>query len=309
LKDITLDTKYCDICGYTQEDLEIVFKEHLKNANFDKIKSWYNGYNFIGEKVYNPYDILLFIDNDFVFNNYWFQTGTPSFLIKLIKKYNYFIPSFEKLEVTNSIIDSFDIEEIELEPILFQTGYLTIKEVKHKSIGVNYILSYPNLETKYSFNNYIIKYLTNQTTEAIKYQSQIYDYLEAGDLEKFKQTLISLFASLPYESYVKNNIQSFEGYYANVIYSFLASSGVEIIAEDVTNHGRIDLTLKINKHIYIIEYKVDNPGKAIEQIKTKKYYEKYLELKNQGWEMFLLGIDFDSEKALPSSSIETQVSL
>ena len=94
LKDIGLDKRYGDICGYTEQDLNTKFKPYLEDINMEDVKQWYNGYNFLGEKVYNPYDILLFIDNDKLFKNYWFETGTPTFLINLIKQNNYFLPNF-----------------------------------------------------------------------------------------------------------------------------------------------------------------------------------------------------------------------
>ena len=113
-----------------------------------------------------------------------------------------------------------------------------------------------------------------------------------ANLEEFKNTLISLFASIPYNNYVKNNISNFEGYYASVVYAYLASLGVEIIAEDVTNKGRIDITLLIKDKIYIIEFKVGS-NDALTQIKEKNYHQKYL---NQNKEIYLIGINFDEDE-------------
>jgi hypothetical protein len=129
LKDITLDGRYATICGYTQNDLETVFADHLAGVDMEKVREWYNGYNFLGDKVYNPFDILLFIDKGYVFRNYWFATGTPTFLIKLIDKNNYYIPQLDNLRVSEMLIDSYDIDNIKLEPLLMQSGYLTIKEM------------------------------------------------------------------------------------------------------------------------------------------------------------------------------------
>ncbi len=123
LNDITLDKRYSTICGYTQNDIETTFKEHLKGQDFDKIKLWYNGYKWLGEGVYNPFDILLFIDKDFTYKNYWFNTGTPTFLLKLIEKNNYFLPNFENIVQDEMILDSFDVDNIELETLMWQTGY------------------------------------------------------------------------------------------------------------------------------------------------------------------------------------------
>ena len=291
LKDITLDKRYATICGYTQHDLETVFACHLKNADMAKVKEWYNGFNFLGEHVYNPFDILLFIDHDFEFRNYWFATGTPTFLIKLIQQQNYFIPRLENLKVNSSLIDSFKIDNIRLEPILFQAGYLTIKTVEQAGSITMYVLSFPNLETKYSFCDFVLEYLTDQTSEKAVFQSDIYMTLSTADIEAFKNTLTALFASIPYNNYVNNTISSYEGYFASVIYACLASLGLDIIAEDVTNMGRIDLTIRLGNNIYILEFKVDGTGNALQQIKEKNYQQKYF---GEGSNIYLIGIDFSS---------------
>jgi Holliday junction resolvase-like predicted endonuclease len=294
LKDITLDKRYGAICGYTQADLETVFAKHLQNADMPRIKEWYNGFNFLGEPVYNPFDILLFIDHDFEFRSYWFSTGTPTFLIKLIQKHNYFLPQLADLWVNSNMIDSFDIENIKFEPILFQAGYLSIKTVREKKRGgYEYLLTVPNKEIQISFNDILIDYLTDQLTSKGRYQDQLYTALETGEVSSLEEILRTLFASIPYTNYVNNTISSYEGYFASVIYAYLASLGLEIIAEDITNMGRIDLTIKMNDNIFIIEFKVDNNGGALKQIKEKNYHQKYLA---KGKTIYLLGIDFSSEE-------------
>ncbi len=292
LKDITLDKRYGAICGYTQNELETVFANHLHNADMNRIREWYNGFNFLGESVYNPFDILLFIDHDFEFRSYWFATGTPTFLIKLIRQQNYFIPGLADLRVNSSLVDSFDIENIKLEPILFQAGYLTIKEVNELEFGgYEYLLGMPNKEVAISLNDILIQYLTDEA-QFTTTKSALYTALNTADLTQLEQTLTSLFSSIPYNNYVNNTISSYEGYFASVVYAYLAGLGLDIIGEDVTSRGRIDLTIKINDTIYILEFKVDGDGNALEQIKRKNYQQKYLsEEKN----IYLIGIDFSSE--------------
>lgn len=126
LRDISLDKKFGDICGYNQEELEKTFDQEIKNHDKEKIKEWYNGYNFRGTPVYNPYDILnLFTTGEF--RNYWFETGTPTFLIKLIEKNNYYVPDLENIHASDNLLSSFDVDNIVLETILYQAGYLTIE--------------------------------------------------------------------------------------------------------------------------------------------------------------------------------------
>ncbi len=291
LEDISLNPDYATICGYTQRDLETVFAEHLRGADMARVREWYNGYRFLGEPVYNPFDILLFLKNNHRFDSYWFATGTPSFLIKLIRENDYFLPRLTDLWVTSSIVDSFDIEDIRLEPIMFQAGYLTIKEARERRMGgYAYLLGFPNKEVQLSFNDILIDYLTDQRAEKAPLQDRLYAALESGDPEGLRKALTALFASIPYTNYVNNVISSYEGYFASVVYAYLASLGIEITAEDVTNRGRIDLTVRLNGNIYVIEFKVDGDGKALEQVREKGYHEKYL---GRGT-VFLIGIDFSS---------------
>ena len=296
LEDITLDERYGDICGYTQNDIETSFKELLNGVDLEELKKWYNGYNFLGENVYNPFDILLFISKGYEFRNYWFETGTPSFLIELMKKYNYFIPNLEHIKVNDSLIGSFDIENIKIETLLFQTGYLTIKEKRRGRRGLEYILSYPNKEVLLSLNDHILDCLTNQYSEKFIFQDKIYECLESLNLDKLKDILRELFASIPYNNYTNNKIYEYEGYYASVVYSYLVSLGIELIAEDVTNRGRIDLTLKLDSRVFIIEFKVidkiekdSDKSSALEQIIKNNYAQKY---QSQSKEIYLLGIEF-----------------
>jgi hypothetical protein len=128
LEDISLNPRFGNICGYTQNDMETTFKPYLEGIDLKRVKEWYNGYNFLKDKLYNPFDILLFIKNDYIFDNYWFSTGTPSYLLKLIKQDRYNIARLENIEVGKEIINSFDIENLSLETIMFQSGYLTIKK-------------------------------------------------------------------------------------------------------------------------------------------------------------------------------------
>ena len=296
LEDISLNQDYGDICGYTQNDIETTILPYLDGVDLEKLKVWYNGYNFLKDDVSNPFDILLFISNQFVYKNYWFSTGTPTFLIKLIEQQNYFLPKLANLTIGDEILDSFDIDNIELEVILYQAGYLTIDKMIKKDMGfmttINYKLKIPNLEVKASLNDFIIDHLTNQKLEKSDHKRDLYFSLADEKLENFNQALQTIFASIPYNNYTNNTMQNYEGFYASVIYVYLQSLGLDIIGEDVTNLGRIDLTLKINNLIYIIEFKVGDEN-ALQQIKTKNYAQKYMNL-NQ--DIYLVGINFDKKE-------------
>ena len=293
LIDISLDEKYGNICGYTEDDIETSFKLYLAGVDLEKFKNYYNGYNFLKDPVYNPFDTLQFISKGFKYRNYWFESGTPTFLIKLIEQNNYFLPELSNVVVGEELLASFDIENINLEVLLFQSGYLTIDEFIEEELGFvsnyKYKLKLPNIEVKTSFNTFILEHLYKYQDNDINIKANIYKSLINANLEEFEKSLKSIFASIPYNNYTNNKIYKSEGFYASIIYVYLQSLGLDIIGEDVTNRGRIDLTIKLNDKIYILEFKVGE-GEALQQIKEKKYHEKYL---NENKDIYLVGINFD----------------
>ena len=291
INDITLDRSYSTICGYTQNDVETVFAKHLEGQDFAKIQKWYNGYKFLGEGVYNPFDILLFIQKGFEFRNYWFSTATPTFLLKLIEKNNYFLPNLENIVKDDKMLDSFDVDYIELETLMWQTGYLTIDESYESIKGIKYRLSIPNNEVRISLMGSVADFMSKIHNSELQ-QERIYENLLEADFSAFESTFKSLFASIPYNLFTNNKMYEYEGYYASLFYAYLKALGIEIVGEDVTNRGRIDLTIKMPNSIIIIEFKVDG-GDALAQIKEKKYHEKYLDSKLP---IYLVGIAFDTKE-------------
>jgi hypothetical protein len=299
LTDISLNPKYGNICGYTQKDIETIFMPYLEGVDMEKLKIWYNGYNFLQDNVYNPFDILQFIASGHMYRNYWFETGTPSFLIKLLKQRNYFLPRLSNLKIDDKLLSTFDIEHIDIEVLLYQSGYLTIDSVREQRRGgFEYSLRVPNLEVQLSLSDYILHYLFQQKN-IVDTQDLSYDALYDGELDKFKESLISIFASIPYNNFTRNDLDKFEGFYSSIIYVHLASLGIKIIGEDVTNEGRIDLTCFVGDKIYILEFKVDGQkGEALSQIKNKNYALKYKNspIYKEYSEIYLVGIEFDSAK-------------
>ncbi|MGC9386390.1 MAG: AAA family ATPase [Hydrogenovibrio sp.] len=291
ITDISLQRKFGDICGYSQQDVETTFAPYLQGVDMDKVKQWYNGYNFLGNQMYNPFDILKFIANEHSFQNYWFETGTPTFLIELIKKQNYFLPNLANLQVDEKLLNSFDIDNLDLEVVLYQSGYLTIGSVtQDEDEDIIYTLVVPNREVKTSLNKHIITAFYQDDSLRAKPLSRA---LREQNLEAFKQALFSVFAGIPYNHYTNNDIKNYEGFYASVIYVYLQSLGLNIIGEDVTSQGRIDLTIIMDHAIYILEFKVDDQTNALQQIKDKQYADKYLDTQKP---IYLIGIHFDTEQ-------------
>jgi|LGVF01.1.fsa_nt_gb hypothetical protein len=294
LEDITVNKDYAEICGYTHENLKTLFKEHLMGADLDMVKRWYNGYYYFGQKLYNPFDILLFISNGLEFRNYWWNTGSPSFLLDKLREENYYIPDIEQAIISEEALNAFDVEYIDLSALFWQTGYLTFEKKHHDRHGrVCYKLRIPNLEVQFSLNELFIDYLTNQRHEKLKFENKLFNALKEDNFSEFINILKAIFASIPYDNYAKNIIADYEGYYSSVVFVYLSALGYEVIPEDTTSRGRIDLTLRLNDKTVIIEFKVDTAESPIKQIREKKYYEKYL---NEDKKIYLVGINFDSKE-------------
>ncbi len=281
LEDITIDKRYATICGYTHEDVQHHFARHLAGVDMEELRLWYNGYQWLGEPVYNPFDILLFIAKGHMFSSYWFETGSPAFLIKLFQKNRYFLPELEVIVVGEDILSSFDVDRINPVTLLFQTGYLTIRQVRTRRNKPIFTLGCPNLEVRFSLSDSLIDSYSGLVTEKAPLQDSLADTLAKGDLAGLEKQIFRLFAAIPYRNFIARDLPEFEGYYASVLYAFFASLGLSIVPEDITNQGQVDLTVSYENHIYVMEIKVTaaaetrgNP--ALKQIKKRGYAEKYL---------------------------------
>ncbi|MEA3241182.1 MAG: AAA family ATPase [Pseudomonadota bacterium] len=290
LKDITLDSRFGTICGYTQDELETVFHEYLDNVDLEQVKTWYNGYNFLAEPVYNPFDVLLYLDSR-EFKPYWFETGTPTFLIDLIHQQKISSTALEQIEITDTFMGNFDVDFIEPAPLLFQTGYLTIDKAEPYPGGRLYTLDYPNHEVRHAFNGALLTRLTQSGINQDKHKIALLRALQTNNIDQLKNIFHAFFASIPNDWYRKNDIADYEGYYCSIVYCYFTALGLNVIPEDTTSNGRIDMTVLFENRVYIIEFKVNEltqPGRALEQIKKKKYAEKY-----QNKQTWLIGVEFN----------------
>jgi len=299
LNDISLDRKFNELLGYTNNEIITHFQPHLAAAaQYNKcseeqlltqITEWYDGYHFTGDqhatKMYNPFSVLLFLSKQ-VFSNYWFKTGTPTFLINLFKKYNYSMQDFDHIEATENELGAFEIENISLKTLLFQTGYLTIKS--YNSLTRNYLLTYPNKETVDSLVEHLFTSLTTKSGLLINNAAvALLHAFEEYNFEKIHMALTQFFASIPYT--IKINA---EKYYQTIFYVLLKVIGADIIVEQPTNIGRIDAVIQTKDKYFVIEMKInDTADIALKQIKQNKYYQSY-QLLNK--EIILVGIAFDT---------------
>jgi hypothetical protein len=282
LDDITTSERFAGILGCTEKELKVYFSENIKqltDKNSDnekkikkKIEYWYDGYRFseANLKVYNPFSLLLLFKH-LRFKNYWFETGTPTFLINLIKEKNYDLKNLEYEKVSEFAFSSYEIEHLEALPLLFQTGYLTITDYNEKRM--QYKLYYPNYEVKQSFLSYLAASYSNVETEKVdSYLWRCVDSLEENNLKEFFETLQIFFSNINYELHINN-----EKYYQTIFYVIFKLIGLKVEAEVSTNIGRIDAVIELEDKVYIFEFKINNtPENALKQIKDNKYYEKYL---------------------------------
>ena len=295
LTDLTIHPKFTTLVGYTQAELEHYFAEELEELTgvlaptkaelLALIKTWYNGYSWDGKNlVYNPFSILSFFGAG-EFQNFWFSTGTPTFLINLLKERNFY--QLEKTEVGQAAFDSFDIEKIETYSLLFQTGYITIKA--KEPFGL-YVLDYPNREVKNSMLQYLVAGFNHgsyaQTTPIV---INLRKAFLKNDYNKIITIINSLFKSIPSHIFIKEK----EAYYHSVVFLVFQYLGQFIEAEVNTSYGRIDAVVQTDTHVYILEFKLDESADiAMQQIQGKGYIEKH---QNLGKQIIGMGINFSSK--------------
>ena len=285
-----------DICGYTQSELESNFSLEIESLQtktspdrediLAKIKGWYNGYSWGGQhRLYNPFSILnLFFHQQFA--NFWWETGTPTFLMKRLQQNFQF--QLEAFTGGSDLFESYTLESQDNASLLFQTGYLTIKEV-NQELGL-YTLGYPNREVKDAMYRHLLGAFRHTTTT----QSQtLFAYiklaLDRNDLDEVIQHINTLFATIPHQIFIQNQ----EAYFHSILHITFHAIGLFIQSEVSTSKGRVDTVLHTADRIFIIELKLDDTAQAaLEQIRGKQYGDAYV---GKGKEVIAVGISFSSE--------------
>ena len=300
LEDISLNPDYGSICGYTEEDLKEIFGGYLQGVDHEQLRRWYNGYNFLGTKrVYNPHDILHFIKRSHSFGkphfrSYWFESGTPTFVVDLIARDNVLPHQIEPSAASEELLNSSPIDNVKLKTILFQSGYLTIDSVDDDDelCRATYKLVCPNNSVRSALQSSLFEHYTGNTDPS--FSSNVACALRSADLDTVKAELKRLFASIANSNYRKNNIAHFEGYYAAVVYSFFTGMGLNVIAEDASSHGSVDLTIQLAGKTYVVEFKVversSETNSALLQIIERGYARKY------SGNVYQIGIEFSERE-------------
>ncbi|MCL2849031.1 MAG: ATP-binding protein [Micrococcales bacterium] len=293
-EDITLDAEYSAVCGYTEEDLDSVFAPELVGLDRDQVREWYNGYSWGGQSVYNPYDLLLLFRKR-QFDTYWFETGTPTFLVDTLTEQGFYLPRLQNLEATAGLLSSVDVGHVSPTALLFQTGYLTVDSTHQTPQGLRYRLRLPNHEVRMALPRTMLSAFSPDAELVREQASRLPDLLEAADFPGIERLFKAHFASIPHDWYRSNTIAQAKGYYCSVFYAFFASAGLETTAEDTSNTGRLDLAVRYAGQVFLFEVKTDAqpPGSAMKQIEARGYAEKY---RGEGLPIHLVGVEFSREQ-------------
>ena len=300
LKDITLDPRYADICGIMQEELENGFAPEIESvlkksgkkrtSYLEELRRFYNGYRFSEKllKVYNPYGLLNHFDMEGKFLSYWYETGTPTFLVKLIIGQKINIVELGNLRVGYEDFRKYDIENMRAAPLLYQSGYLTITDYDGKR--ERFTLDYPNDEVRSCFAKSLLEHYAPVPESASGSPSmRLHDAFCDGDVNLAMGTLKVFFAAIPYDI-----IKESENYYQTAIHLIFTMLGLKCRSEVRIAAGRIDTLVETEDLVYCFEFKLGKTAdEALAQIDTKEYM---LPWEGNGKKLFKIGVSFDPEK-------------
>ena len=297
LTDISMDHRYISICGMTEKELLVNFKEGINELSetygdteedtIAKLKARYDGYHFEEHTVgiYNPFSVLNTLSK-LRYKDYWFETGTPTFLVELLKMHNYRLPDMTKERVSNDVINSVDSLSTNPIPVIYQSGYLTIKGYDERF--KKYLLGFPNKEVEEGFLNFLLPQYTSAGSESPYMVDEFVKDVEAGKAEQFIKRLTTFFASNSYQ--VAGNA---ELYFQNALYLVFKIMGFYTQVELPTSDGRMDVVIQTSDYIYIIECKLDGSAEdALQQIESKNYAAPFAMDKRT---IIKLGINFSSK--------------
>jgi hypothetical protein len=299
-EDISFNTNYAALCGFTQNELETYFEPEInkysekydgRESYLAKLKNFYNGYKFAEEadRVYNPISVMKHFGNDAKFKVYWAETGTPSFLANYIDKNGADISDIENIELPPEAFGKYNEDEITLIPLMYQAGYLTIKD--YNELSLSYKLSYPNTEVRSSFSEFLAKqYSGLDMLKRASTMNKLFSALQNGDVGAFMETIKVYMQSIKFDLITKMTEYYFEFAFANILNMLGFNCEIEVHSAI----GNVDAVVKLQKNVFVIEAKLDKPvEEALKQIEEKKYYVPYME---KGLNIFKIGVVFGEKE-------------
>ncbi len=297
LKDISMDKRFLNLCGITESELHAYFRPGIRalaaaqgmeyDAMCARLKTYYDGYHFVpnSEGIYNPFSLLNALDKEEM-GSYWFETGTPTYLVELLKEHNYNLPHLEKEQATAEVLDSIYTDDSDPIPVLYQSGYLTIHG--YDSRFETYLLGFPNREVEEGFVRFLVPYYTGKPKREAEFEiKKFVREVESGDPESFFSRLRSFMAGTPYEL-----IRDLELHYQNVLFIVFRLVGFYTRVEYHTSRGRIDLVLQTDRFVYVMEFKLDGTAEeALRQIAERRYADPFAADPRR---VFRIGVNFSS---------------
>jgi hypothetical protein len=298
LFDISMLEDYAGLCGITDSEIDTVFTPYIKRLadktgkseieTREALRTMYDGYHFCENAigVYNPFSLLCTFQSNSI-KNYWFETGTPSYLVYLLKKHDYNLERMASVECDADVLNSVDSQSTDPIPVIYQSGYLTIKDYNPRF--KTYKLGFPNVEVEEGFMNFLLPYYSPvQRSQSGFYVMKFVSEIEAGKVDEFFHRLSSLFADTPYEL-----IKELENHYQNVIFIVAKLMGLYVKAEYHTSQGRIDLVIQTDLYTYVMEFKLNGTAEeALQQINDKNYT---LPFENGDRKLIKVGVNFSSQ--------------
>lgn len=297
LYDLSMDARYAEMLGYTRDELEQHFQEQISDLAaalaqtpehiYAMLAAYYNGYRFSERniRVYNPFSILNALRHQ-AMKDYWFESGTPTFLVETLKEQRYHLPAIEGMQVSQAVFSAFELEHLRPEALLFQTGYLTITDVQE---GI-YTLDYPNLEVKHALAEALL--LDVSETRNVQISSLVLrlpGFLQRKDFTAFFEAVRAIFASIPYDIQSQRD----EAYYHTIFYLLISASGIAAQSSVLTCDGRIDMVVSVADTIYIIEFKCNQSADAaLRQMRANRYADRF---QGSGKTLLLMGINFNTD--------------
>ena len=300
LTDLSMHPDFATMLGYTQEELEAAFDEHIADATrhgvertqlLADLKEWYDGYRFhhAAAPVYNPVSVARFFDEGCKFRNFWFSTSTPTFLLTLMRKRDFCVEDALDRPVSDEAFSAFEVDRIDPLVLLYQTGYLTIRDAKTDGFETLYRLDFPNREVGMSFSSFLLDHCASKTdSDTTSFISSLAAAMRDGDMPLLRATLDAFLAGVPYDLHRKS-----ENNFQNILFAVFRLLGYRIRAEERSSRGRADAVCKTSDWIYIFEFKLDGDTSALAQIRDRRYYAPYLADSRR---IMLVGVAFDTAK-------------
>ncbi|WP_291529313.1 ATP-binding protein [Bacteroides sp. UBA939] len=298
LKDISMSKHYVELCGITEQEIHDNLEEELhtladsQDMTYEEVcselKICYDGYHFAANSIgmYNPFSLLNTFDRN-EFGSYWFATGTPTYLVELLIRHNCNLADITLDETPSSVLEGIDSTDTDPIPVIYQSGYLTIK--KYDKEFDSYRLGFPNREVEEGFTKFLLPFYANTNAGDSSFGiKKFVQEVRVGDCDAFFRRLQSLFSDTPYEL-----VRDLELHYQNVLFIVFKLVGFYVKAEYHTSAGRIDLVLQTDKFIYVMEFKLDGTAEeALQQINEKQYARPF---EHDSRQLFKIGVNFSAK--------------